>query len=135
MPAFPPWNWPGWAWAIVAVLLLSLIRVGAVVRGELRRRSAESQEVTRQEHVRRTGQPGTAVVLRVTDTGTRLGVTTFFVIDLTLRVQAGGAVPAFDTTLRVPVSPVRLSDFAEGKVIQVRIDTDTREVAVDQRTR
>jgi hypothetical protein len=135
MPSFSPWNWPVWAWALVALLLLSFIRVGAVVRGELRRRSTESQAVTRQEQVRQTGQPGTAVVLRVTDTGTRLGVTTFFVIDLTLRVQADSAIPAFETTLRVPVSPVRLNDFAEGKVIQVRIDTTTREVAVDQRTK
>ncbi|AOB33393.1 hypothetical protein AKI39_04010 [Bordetella sp. H567] len=74
------------------------------------------------------------MVIRTTDTGTRLGAIKFFVIDITLRVEAQGAEPAFDATLRVPVSPVRLAEFAEGRIVRVRVNPDTREVALDQRT-
>jgi hypothetical protein len=90
--------------------------------------------MARQEKVRELGRAGTAIVIRTTDTGTRLGAVQFFVIDITLRVEAEDGEPAFDTTLRVPVSPVRLVDFAEGRIVRVRVDTATREIALDQRT-
>jgi hypothetical protein len=134
MPSLPSWDWPGWTWVIVVIVLLSLVQVGLRLRGEIQRRAADAAVVARQEQVRQTGRSATAVVMRLSDTGTRLGAVSFFVIELSLRVQGDEVIPAFDTTVRVPVSPVRLADFAEGRVIQVRVDTGTREVAVDQRT-
>lgn len=128
------WGLPGWAWAVVVVLLLSVVQVGFMLRGEMRRRSQDAAVVARQDEVRQTGRAGTAVIIRTVDTGTRLGAIKFFVIDITLRVEAEGPDPAFDATLRVPVSPVRLSDFAEGRIVRVRVDAATREVAIDQRT-
>ncbi|ANN79401.1 hypothetical protein [Bordetella flabilis] len=130
----PSSTWPGWTWLIVAVIVLSILQAGLHVRAEMRRRAGDRAVAARQEAVRQTGRPAQAVVLQTRDTGIRLGATTFFVIDLTLRVQGDAQLPAFDTTLRVPISPVRLGDFAEGKTIRVRIDAGTREVAVDQRT-
>ncbi|WP_083228611.1 hypothetical protein [Bordetella sp. H567] len=128
------WGLPGWAWAVILVLVLSVVQVGFMLRGELRRRAQDAALVARQDQVRQTGRPGTGVVIRTTDTGTRLGAIKFFVIDITLRVEAQGAEPAFDATLRVPVSPVRLAEFAEGRIVRVRVNPDTREVALDQRT-
>ncbi|ANN69828.1 hypothetical protein BAU08_22170 [Bordetella bronchialis] len=74
------------------------------------------------------------MVVRTVDTGTRLGAMRFFVIDITLGVEAQDGVEPFEATLRVPVSPVRLADFAEGRVVRVRVEPGTREVALDQRT-
>jgi hypothetical protein len=130
----PSWNWPGWAWLIVAVLLLSVVQVGLRVRGELRRRAQDTAVAARRQQVRASGHAGTAVVTNLTDTRTRLGGDLFFVVDMGLRVQADDVMPAFDATIRVPVSPVRLADFAEGRTVRVRIDPATREVALDQRT-
>lgn len=128
------WGLPGWAWVVILVLLLSVVQVGFMLRGELRRRSQDAAVVARQDEVRDRGRAGTAVVIRTVDTGTRLGAVKFFVIDITLHVEAQDGIPPFDTTLRVPVSPVRLSDFAEGRLVRVRVDPATREVAIDQRT-
>jgi hypothetical protein len=134
MPTLPSSTWPGWTWAIVAIVVLSLIQAGLHIRGEMRRRARDAAVVARQDQVRTTGRPARAVVVRTTDTGIRLGAVTFFVIDLALHVEGDDTLPAFDTTLRTRISPVRLGDFAEGKTIQVRVDPATREVAVDQRT-
>lgn len=134
MPSLPSWDWPGWIWVIVAVVLLSVVQVGMQLRGELRRRAGDAQVLARQEQVRQTGRAATAVVTRLDDTGTRLGADKFFVVDMTLSVQAGDGIPAFDAAVRVPVSPVRLADFAEGRQVRVRVDAATREVALDQRT-
>ena len=89
----------------------------------------------RQETIRTTGISGTATVIEVTDTGTRLGNDLYYVLSMTLAVDATDTLPAFQTTISVPVSPVRMPDFAEGKQIAVRIEPETREVVVDQRQR
>ncbi|ARP87816.1 hypothetical protein [Bordetella genomosp. 9] len=134
MASFPDWNWSGWTWVIAAIVLLSLLQAGWHLRAELRRRAQDNAVAARQNEVRQTGRPYSAIVLRTTDTGIRMGAVKSFVIELALHVQGDTVVPDFDATVRVPLSPVRLADFTEGRTIQVRVDPATRDVAIAQRT-
>ncbi|QOF78844.1 hypothetical protein [Variovorax sp. 38R] len=84
------------------------------------------------EAVRRRGEPATAVVLDTYDTGNR--VARYFILTrLTLRVES--STGSFETTVTTPISPVKQAEFSPGRTIKVRVDTGTREVAVDQARR
>lgn len=80
------------------------------------------------------GQPANAVVLATYDTGNRVA-SMFLMVKLSLRIEDSPGVPSFETDTVVPISPVKLADFAVGKTIKVRVDTATKEVAVDQPVR
>ena len=80
------------------------------------------------------GKPATAVVLDTYDTGNRVS-SIFLMVRLDLRVEESTDVPGFETQTVVPISPVKLSDFAVGRTVKVRVDTATEEVAIDQPVR
>lgn len=80
------------------------------------------------------GLPANAVVLDTYDTGNRVS-SIFLMTRLSLRVEDSPGVPSFETNTVVPISPVKLAEFAVGKTIKVRVDTATKDVAVDQPTR
>lgn len=78
-----------------------------------------------------TGQPAIAVVLDAHDTGRRVDAI-FVLTRLRLRVQSSERLAPFDAEVTVPISRVKLAEFASGRAIRVRVDPDTREVAIDQ---
>ena len=80
------------------------------------------------------GKPATAIVLDTYDTGNRVS-SIFLMVRLDLRIEESADVPGFETQTVVPISPVKLSDFAVGRTVKVRVDTATKEVAVDQPVR
>ncbi|KOF52423.1 MULTISPECIES: DUF4381 family protein [unclassified Achromobacter] len=124
---------PTWAWWAIGLGLFVVIEACVAlwfIRKQVQRRQEAAAQV---EQVRRTGDPASALVLEATDTGKRLGAYTYFVVKLRLRVTPA-AGEAFETEINANISPVRIPDFAEGKVIAVRVDPRTRAVAVDQRT-
>lgn len=125
---FPAWTW--WAVAISLFLLIEALMAIWYIR-KLSRQRIEA--TARQEEIRHTGEAGSALVLEVTDTGTRLGAYSFLILRLRLRVTCLNG-EEFETEINAPISPLRISDFAEGKHIKVSIDTNVRTVVVNQRT-
>ncbi|RZL63915.1 MAG: hypothetical protein EOP81_11140 [Variovorax sp.] len=86
------------------------------------------------DRVLKAGRPAQAVVLDTYDTGNRISAI-YILTRLRLRVEPAEAEAApqpFDVELTVPISPVKLAEFAPGRRIKVRVDPGTREVAVDQ---
>jgi hypothetical protein len=127
------WGIPDWAgWA--TLVLLIILAEGAMALYTVKRRQERNAYAARgQQTVLRAGAQATAVILRTMDTGTRLGADQFFVWKLTLAVRHA-AQGSFETEIRVPISPARFGDFAEGREILVRVDGRTRDVVVAQRT-
>lgn len=126
--------WPDWAKWVWLVLLLSCVQAGFMLRRERKRRAAGRKDVRRQEAVRASGVASTALVTAARDTRSRIGDTLYFIIELDLNVAATAATPALTRKLSVPLSPLHLADFGVGKTVQVRVDPDTHEVAMDQPT-
>lgn len=123
-------EWAGWT----SLVLLIIVAEGCMALYMVKRRQdRQPASAHAQDTVQRSGIPATARVLRTVDTGTRLGADRFFVWRLRLAVDHAAYGP-FETEIRVPVSPARFGDFAEGREILVRIDSRTRDVVVDQRT-
>ncbi|AOB33238.1 hypothetical protein AKI39_24490 [Bordetella sp. H567] len=123
-------EWAGWT----SLVLLIIVAEGGMALYMARRRQHRMLALAQaRETVQRTGVPATARILRTVDTGTRLGADRFFVWKLSLAVDHA-AQGAFETEIRVPISPVRFGDFAEGRDIRVRIDAHSGKVVVDQRT-
>ena len=123
-------EWAGWASVALLILVVEGCMALYVVK---RRQDRRSESAQARASLQRTGLPATARILRTVDTGTRLGADRFFVWKLRLAVDHAAHGP-FETEIRVPISPARFGDFAEGHDILVRIDTRTRDVVVDQRT-
>lgn len=123
-------DWAGWT----SLVLLIIVAEGCMALYMAKRRQDRKLAVAHaQDALQRTGVQSTARILRTVDTGTRLGADRFFVWKLTLAVEHA-AQASFETEIRVPISPARFGDFAEGRDIRVRIDPHTRAVVVDQRT-
>jgi len=123
---------------MVAAILVPLILLSALVfalhmNGKHKRRLAG--EEARRQAVLAHGVPAVAQVLEQTDTGRRLGADEYFILSLRLDVLPEAGMEPFQSELTLPVSPARLSYFAEGKLIKVRIDAATRELAVEERTK
>ncbi len=87
--------------------------------------------VDRAERVLRTGQPAVATVLESYDTAMRVE-RIYILVRLKLRVQPEGGLPAYETELDAPISPVKLADFAPGRSVKLRFDPVSREIAIDQ---
>ena len=87
--------------------------------------------VDRAERVLRTGQPAVATVLESYDTGVRVE-RIYIIVRLKLQVQPEGGLPAYETELDAPISPVKLADFAPGRSVKLRFDPVSREIAIDQ---
>jgi hypothetical protein len=85
----------------------------------------------RAERVLRTGQPAVAMVLESYDTAMRVE-RIYILVRLKLQVQPEGGLPAFETELVAPISPVKLADFAPGRSVKLRFDPVSREIAIDQ---
>jgi len=85
----------------------------------------------RAAHVLRVGLPTTAKVLASTDTRTRID-RIYILTRLRLQVDAVGGLPDFETELTVPLSPVKMPQFAPGRTVQVKVDPATRDVAIDE---
>ena len=83
------------------------------------------------ERVLRTGQPAVARVLESYDTAMRVE-RIYILVRLKLQVQPEGALPAYETELVAPISPVKLADFAPGRSVKLRFDPVSREIAIDQ---
>lgn len=124
-----------WAdWVLWLLLAVTAVQVAFLAWRARRRQRARREDAHRQAIVRAGGLPGSARVAASRDTRTRIGDTLFFIVELDLEVDATQSTPAMVSTLQVPVSPLRLADFAEGRAIKVRIDPATHEIAVDQPT-
>jgi hypothetical protein len=80
------------------------------------------------------GKPTTAVVLDTYDTGSRVD-TIYVMVRLTVRIEDAEGVAGFETTTVVPISPVKLPDFAIGRTVKVRVDPASKDVAMDQPAR
>jgi hypothetical protein len=116
------------------LVLLIIVAEGGMALYMVKRRQDRRRALARtQEAIQRTGHQSTARILQTMDTGTRLGADQFFVWRLTLAVEHA-VHGSFEAEIRVPISPARFSDFAEGRNILVRVDMHTRDVVVDQRT-
>lgn len=83
------------------------------------------------ERVLRTGQPAVARVLESYDTAMRVE-RIYILVRLKLQVQPEGGLPAYETELVAPISPVKLADFAPGRSVKLRFDPVSREIAIDQ---
>jgi hypothetical protein len=70
-------------------------------------------------------------VLDSTDTRTRID-RIYILTRLRLQVDAVGGLPDFETELTVPLSPVKMPQFAPGRTVQVKVDPATRDIAIDQ---
>jgi hypothetical protein len=88
-------------------------------------------DADRAERVLRTGQPAVAMVLESYDTAMRVE-RIYILVRLKLQVQPEGGLPAFETELVAPISPVKLADFAPGRSVKLRFDPVSREIAIDQ---
>lgn len=115
-------------WLLLAVLCTAgvLVLQRVIVR-------VVSGEVSA-NRIRATGQPATAVVLDIHDTGHRVDAI-FVLARLRLRVQPVDALTPFDVELDTPISPAKLAEFAPGRTVKVRVDRGTHEVAIDQERR
>ncbi|ARP88383.1 hypothetical protein [Bordetella genomosp. 9] len=145
------WGLPPWAGWMALVVLIIMVE-GAVALYHVKRRHDRTvRETQASETIRRTGASASAQVLQATDTGVRLGADRFFIWKLRLAVQpaasealadrgvaadsaAGELRLPFETEIKVPISPARFADFAEGRQIRVRVEPGTHSVVVDQRT-
>lgn len=114
------------------LILIPLSIVAILVLQRLVVRSATNASTVKR--VLADGQPATAVVLDTYDTGNRVS-SIFVMVKLSLRIEDSPGVASFETDIVVPISPVKLADFAVGKTIRVRVDTATHEVALDQPVR
>ena len=122
-------NWPWWAYLILVLLGLEAFVIAFFIRRTFKRKAqAERQEA----FIRTTGEPGTALVVEITDTGERSESESYLFVKLRLQVTPSISAP-FHTTIDARISPVRLADFAEGKQIAVRIEPGTQVVVIDQR--
>lgn len=112
----------------IALALAAVAAFFVLQRAVVRKLAGEGKA----DDVRRRGEPATALVLDTYDTGNR--VARYFILTrLTLRVET--STGSFETTLTTPISPVKQAEFSPGRTIKVRVDTGTREVAVDQARR
>jgi hypothetical protein len=110
-------------WGVLA--LAAVVAFFVLQRAVVRKLAGEGKA----EEVRRSGEPATALVLDTYDTGNR--VARYFIMTrLTLRVDC--STGSFETTVTTPISPVKQVEFSPGRTIKVRVNTGTREVAVDQ---
>ncbi|HCW19031.1 MAG TPA: hypothetical protein DHL02_13985 [Achromobacter sp.] len=126
--------WPDWAKWVGLGLLLSAVQAGVMLWRGHRRRVAARKDTQRLQAVRIGGVASTARVTAARDTRSRIGDTLYFVIELDLDVAATAATPALTRTLAVPLSPLHLADFGVGKIVRVRVDAITHEIALDQPT-
>lgn len=124
---------PPWVWAAVLGLALAISIFRALAFAFRRMERGTQQKARNQERIKTSGASAQATILEATDAGVRIGIM-YVVVQLRLAIEAVDGVAAFETTLDVPISPVRMIDFAEGRTVRVRVDRETREVAIDQRT-
>lgn len=110
-------------WALVAAI--AIVGFFALQRMLARQVAGEP----RADAVRVSGLPARALVLETHDTGRRV-FRIFMLTRLKLSVDAPDG--AFETEITVPISAVKVAEFAPGKTIKVRVDVQTGEVAVDQ---
>jgi hypothetical protein len=110
-----------------AIVVIAVVAVFVLQRLVVRFKS----DAGKVQHVLSSGQPATAVVLDTYDTGERVD-TMYVLVRMRLRVEVSSESPAFEAEIVVPVSPVKLSDFAVGKSVKVRVVAASRDVAVDQ---
>ncbi|MDP9882216.1 hypothetical protein J2W25_006509 [Variovorax boronicumulans] len=112
--------------------LLVVVVVAVVVVFALQRLVVRFKADTgKAEHVLRSGQPATAVILDTYDTGERID-TMYVLVRMRLLVEASPEWSAFESDIVVPVSPVKLSDFSVGKRAKVRVIAASRDIAIDQ---
>ena len=123
--------WAGW----MTLGILALILVDGLIFTWLFRRMEQRRAQTREQaaEILASGMPATALVLETSATGTERGG--LLEVQLRLRVTPGDGGAPFESAVLVDLSPVRIADFAEGKVIAVRVDPATRQVVIAQRTR
>jgi hypothetical protein len=112
----------------IALALVALAAFFVLQRAVVRKLAGEGKA----DEVRRNGEPATAVVLDTYDTGNRVA-RDFVLTRLALRVNC--STGSFETTITTPISPVKQAEFSPGRTIKVRVNTGTREVAVDQARR
>jgi hypothetical protein len=118
-------------------LLIPLAAVVVVVSGafgvmKLQKASnAKAAGADRAAHVLRVGLPTTGKVLDSTDTRTRID-RIYILTRLRLHVDAVGGLPDFETELTVPLSPVKMPQFAPGRMVRIKVDPATRDIAIDE---
>lgn len=121
---------PGGAIGWFFVVVLSVVAVLLLQWSIARRMSGNAQN----HPLLQSGRPAAALVLDTYDTGNR--VTAIYILTrLRLRVEAVDAAAPFETEITVPISPVKLAEFAPGRTVRVRVDAATREVVIDQARR
>ena len=101
----------GVIWMIVASFLLLLFW-------------AMKWRAGRADQLRRTGQPGRAVVRGITDTGATLNEQPL--VELTLDVQPDG-LPAYTVTKRMVVPRVAVGQLTNGVPLSVHVDSKDKE--------
>lgn len=117
---------------LLVVVPLLFIAGGAFVVMKLQRKVIDRVSNTAlEQRLQREGVAGTAQVLDAADTGERIEAI-YVLTRLRLRIAGNERVDAFETDIVVPLSPVRLAQFAPGATIRVRVDPLSREVVVDQ---
>ncbi|MCR8957991.1 hypothetical protein M0765_009720 [Variovorax sp. S2] len=118
-------------------LLIPLAALVVVVAGGLgilklqKAANAKAAGTDRAAHVLRVGLPTTGKVLDSTDTRTRID-RIYILTRLRLHVDAVGGVPDFETELTVPLSPVKMPQFAPGRMVRIKVDPATRDIAIDE---
>ncbi|MEJ1128161.1 hypothetical protein V9L20_11310 [Variovorax sp. CCNWLW225] len=118
-------------------LLIPLAALVVVVAGGLgilklqKAANAKAAGTDRAAHVLRVGLPTTGKVLDSTDTRTRID-RIYILTRLRLHVDAVGEVPDFETELTVPLSPVKMPQFAPGRMVRIKVDPATRDIAIDE---
>lgn len=118
-------------------LLIPLAALVVVVAGGLgilklqKAANAKAAGADRAAHVLRVGLPTTGKVLDSTDTRTRID-RIYILTRLRLHVDAVGGVPDFETELTVPLSPVKMPQFAPGRMVRIKVDPATRDIAIDE---
>jgi hypothetical protein len=78
-------------------------------------------------HLAVTGTPGSAMILNVRDTGTRLNLEPMVELDLLVTV---GVQPPYPVTLRSVVPIIGQGRLAPGNVVAVRVDQTQPQLAV-----
>jgi len=118
-------------------LLIPLAALVVVVAGGLgilklqKAANAKAAGTDRAAHVLRVGLPTTGKVLDSTDTRARID-RIYILTRLRLHVDAVGGVPDFETELTVPLSPVKMPQFAPGRMVRIKVDPATRDIAIDE---
>ena len=118
-------------------LLIPLAALVVVVAGGLgilklqKAANAKAAGTDRAAHVLRVGLPTTGKVLDSTDTRTRID-RIYILTRLRLHVDAVGGLPDFETELTVPLSPVKMPQFAPGRMVRIKVDPATRDIAIDE---